>query len=121
MSLEDLRRRLEDFAHARDWEQFHTPRNLVLALVGEVGELAELVQWRSDADLLREAHGQASGPFRSELADILIYLVRLADVLGVDLEAAARDKVDSNERRYPVDRSRGSARKYNDLKEPTDS
>jgi dCTP diphosphatase len=121
MSLDDLRRRLEDFARARDWEQFHTPRNLVLALVGEVGELAELVQWRSDGDLLREAHTEAIGSLRDELADILIYLVRLADVLDVDLEAAARDKVDHNERGYPVDRSRGSARKYNDLREPTDS
>jgi dCTP diphosphatase len=119
MSLDDLRRRLEDFARARDWERFHTPRNLVLALVGEVGELAELVQW--DAELLREAHTEAGGSVRNELADILIYLVRLADVLGVDLEAAARDKVDRNEGCYPVDRSRGSARKYNDLREPTDS
>ncbi len=104
------------FADARDWGQFHTPKNLVRALAGEVGELAAEVQWLSDVgiqDLLGDAERRQS--LDGELADVLIYLVRLADVCGVDLVAAAHAKVDLNERRYPTDLAKGTHEKYTSL------
>jgi dCTP diphosphatase len=113
-SIEELQARLRSFAQARDWGQFHSPKNLAMALVAEAGELVEQFQW------LTEAESAALPPerlaaVRHELADVLIYLVRLGDVLGVDLLAAAWDKVALNEARYPAELVRGSARKYDEL------
>jgi dCTP diphosphatase len=101
------------FADNRDWQQFHTARNLVLALVGETGELAAEFQWISDDNIVsvlqdadkREAVG-------SELADVFIYLLRLADVTGIDLAVELKKKIAINEKRYPVDKAKGSAAKY---------
>lgn len=109
-SLAQLDQRLLEFARRRDWEQFHSPKNLAMALAGEAGELLEHFQWLSErqseslpADKRREvAH---------ELADILIYLIRLGQRLEVDLVAAAWEKIEINEARYPVDRVRGDARR----------
>jgi len=109
-SLEDLRRRLAEFAALRDWDQFHAPKNLVMALVGEVGELVEHFQWRSDDDS-RSLDAETLEAVALELADIQIYLIRLADKLGVDLVEAANRKTAINESRYPVDKVRGSARR----------
>lgn len=114
--LEQLAQRVRDFADRRDWEKFHTPRNLVLALVGEVGELAAEVQWLTDDEVsaaLSDAKSRAR--VADELADILIYLTRLADRCDVDLLQAAHEKVSRNEARYPEDRARGVATKYTDL------
>ena len=111
----DVGERLRSFARTRDWEQFHTPRNLLMALVGEVGELAELFQWRTDDDihaLMGDVESRAS--VENELADIAINLIRLADVLEVDLDLAVTDKIAENARKYPADRARGSAAKYTD-------
>lgn len=113
--LGGLTGQLRHFAHERDWEQFHTPKNLAMALVAEAGELAEVFQW-----LTPEQSQDMSAPGRlarleDEVADVLIYLVRLADVCGIDLVQAAHDKIDRNERRYPVELSRGSAEKYTAL------
>jgi NTP pyrophosphatase (non-canonical NTP hydrolase) len=110
-SLAELGERLRRFADARDWSQFHSPKNLVMALVAEVGELVEQFQWLSEerSAALEAAQLEA---VRLEMADVLIYLTRLADVLGVDLLGAAVDKIELNEQRYPADRVRGSARKY---------
>lgn len=103
MTLDDLCDRLREFAAARDWQQYHTPKNLVMALSGEVGELAALfqwltpeqsAQWRDDPDLAADV--------QDELADVVIYLVRLADVLGIDLLDAAKAKIDRNEIRFPA-------------------
>lgn len=109
------------FAVARDWEQFHSPKNLALALVGEVGELCAELQWLEASDL---DEGLAEGAelrvrLSSELADVFIYLVRLADVCAIDLLDAASDKLDLNEQRYPVDFARGSASKYSQLNTQT--
>lgn len=109
-SLEHLRRRLADFAADRDWDQFHSPKNLSMALIAEAAELVEHFQW------LTEAASHSLPPakldeVRLELADILIYLIRIGDKLGVDLIAAAQDKIAINESRYPVDRVRGDARR----------
>ncbi|GAA4612685.1 nucleotide pyrophosphohydrolase [Actinoallomurus liliacearum] len=111
-ALEDLADRLRDFAAARDWEQFHTPKNLAMALAGEVGELLAELQWLTPEESARVMRDpEAAGRMRSELADVAVYLVRLADVLGVDLIEAAHAKLDEGERRYDADTYRGSARK----------
>ena len=109
-SLEQLRRRLAEFARERDWEQFHSPKNLSMALIAEAAELVEHFQW------LTEEKSYALPPekldeVRMELADILIFLVRAADRLGVDPVQAAWEKVEINEKRYPADRVRGDARR----------
>ena len=112
LDVAGLTEALETFAAERDWAPFHTPKNLVMALVGEVGELTEIFQWMS----AEQSAGAASNPetaqaVRDELADVLLYLVRLADRLGVDLDAAVRDKMQRNALRYPADEVRGSNRK----------
>jgi dCTP diphosphatase len=109
-----LAQELRRFAAERDWDQFHSPKNLVMALSGEVGELAEVFQWLTED----QSHTTASDPrtaraVRDELADVALYLVRLADVLGVDLEEAVRHKLAVNAEKYPVEKVRGSSRKYN--------
>src|SRR4051794_34545805 len=111
--LGELRARIRQFSADRDWDQFHTPRNLILALVGEVGELAAEIQWLSDEQLpesLEEPGLRES--FSSEMADVLIYLIRRADVCDIDLLKVADQKVTANETRYPVHRSRGRPTKY---------
>ena len=112
-SVTELTTLVRTFADNRDWQQFHTARNLVLALVGETGELAAEFQWISDDNIVsalqdadkREAVG-------SELADVFIYLLRLADVIGINLVEELGKKIMVNEERYPVDKARGSAAKY---------
>jgi len=111
--LDDLIALLRGFADDRDWNQFHTPRNLILALAGEVGELAATLQWVSDSEVsewLKSSENRSQ--FEAELADVFSYLLRLADQTDVDLGKALRAKVLVNELRYPQDRSRGSSGKY---------
>ena len=108
-----LRDEIRRFVHERDWEQFHTPKNLIMALTGEVGELAEIFQWLTEAQSASVASDPATAQaVRDELADVLLYLVRLADVLDVDLEAAAHAKVVRNAAKYPASKVRGSSKKY---------
>lgn len=108
--LTELTRLMRELTDERDWGQFHDPKSLVLALVGEVGEVAELVQWLPSATaaehLSRPDRRQRIG---EELADVLLYLVRLADVLGLDLMEAARKKQAAVRQKYPVERVRGTA------------
>jgi dCTP diphosphatase len=106
--LDDIAGRLSEFATERDWEQFHTARNLVLALVGEVGELAEQMQWRTE-DEVRELMRADPAAISDEVADVAIYVIRLADVLGINLGEAINTKIKSNEARYPADEIRGKA------------
>jgi NTP pyrophosphatase (non-canonical NTP hydrolase) len=111
-----LQEAIARFARERDWDPFHSPKNLAMALTGEVGELVELFQWLSEADSHRVAHDPATARrVRDEIADVLVYLVRLAAVLDVDLDEAVRSKLASNALKYPVDRARGTAKKYSDL------
>ncbi|WP_217616601.1 nucleotide pyrophosphohydrolase [Cellulomonas sp. GbtcB1] len=101
---------IREFSEERDWEQFHDPKSLVLALVGEVGELAELVQWLPAGDAVAHfAHPDRRRRAGEEIADVLVYLLRLADVLGVDVLAATLDKQADARRRFPVDDVRGVA------------
>ena len=111
--LEALRRRLAAFAAQRDWDQFHAPKNLAMALIAECAELVEHFQWLS-AEQSAALAPQKKAAVRLELADILIYLVRIADKLDIDLIAAAADKVVINEERYPVEKVRGDARRAGD-------
>jgi dCTP diphosphatase len=112
--FEDLRQRLADFAAARDWDQFHSPKNLAMALAAEAGELLEHFQWLSEAQSTDLAKARRED-VALELADILLYLVRLSDKLGIDLVATAHRKIGLNELKYPADRARGHARKYDEL------
>jgi NTP pyrophosphatase (non-canonical NTP hydrolase) len=113
MNLTEITQLLREFSSERDWKQFHTPRNLSLALVGEVGELAEIAQWRSDGELT--SGGLVGERLEEEIADIAIYLIQLADVVGVDLEQAIVKKIEVNALKYPIATSRGKASKYGEL------
>lgn len=122
MSIAKLQTTLREFAAEREWEQFHTPKNLVMALAGEVGELTELFQWLSPEASFRVASdGPHSTDVRDELADVFGYLLRLADVLDVDLEAALDQKITKNAEKYPVETSRGSSAKYSYRTEKRDT
>jgi NTP pyrophosphatase (non-canonical NTP hydrolase) len=101
--LDELTARVRAFAEARDWQQFHTPKNLAMALAGEVGELLAELQWltpEESATVMQDP--DAGARVRAELGDVIIYLVRLADVLGVDLVDAGRAKLADSARRFPV-------------------
>lgn len=113
-TLASLRQRVRAFAAERDWEQFHSPKNLAMALAVEAAELMEPFQWLTQAES-RNLPGAARQAVAEEIGDVLIYLVRLADVLGIDpLEAAFR-KIEINARKYPVEKARGNSRKYDQL------
>jgi dCTP diphosphatase len=107
-TLEDLTRRMREFTEARDWGRFHDLKSLTLALAGEVGEVAELVQWLP-ANRAATADDSLRDRLSDELADVLLYLVRLADVAGVDLGSAAMDKLARNEERFPAEAYRSVA------------
>ena len=111
-----LQAELACFARERDWEPFHSPKNLAMALTGEVGELVELFQWLSEEASRHVAREPATARrVRDEMADVLVYLVRLAAVLEVDLDEAVRSKLAANARKYPVESARGNAKKYSEL------
>jgi dCTP diphosphatase len=113
-TLERLRDRLRTFAAVRDWNQFHSPKNLAIALSVEVGELLEHFQWISDTDSLTMSPSRL-GEIEEEMADVLLYLIRLADMLNIELLQAADKKIEANARKYPVEKSRGSSKKYTEL------
>lgn len=112
MQIKILQNKLREFAKEREWEQFHSPKNLAMALSVEVSELLEVFQWmteeesRSLTDDLRESVAE-------EVADVQIYLARIADVLEIDIERAVDAKLQANNEKYPADRVRGSSKKYN--------
>ncbi len=110
----ELRDALRSFAAERDWEQFHSPRNLATALAVEAAELLEPFQWLTD-EQSAALPPKVRDAVEEELADVLLYLLRLADRLDVDLEQAAWTKIGRNATKYPVEKSRGSSRKYDEL------
>ncbi len=113
-TLDALRAQLSTFARARDWDQFHNPKNLAMALAGEAGEVLDHFRW-----LTFEQAGHLTPETRAEVAlecaDVLLFLLRLCDKLDIDLAAAARKKMAINARRYPVSKSRGKATKWSKL------
>lgn len=112
--LENLRAQLRDFAAERDWDQFHSPKNLAMALSAEAGELLEVFQWLTEEESLALAPA-AKAAAGEEIADVLLYLVRLGDKLGIDPVEAARRKLVRNAEKYPADKARGHSRKYTEL------
>ena len=113
-NFNDLRAAIRAFAQARDWEQFHTPKNLVMALSIETAELMEHFQWLTPAQST-SLDAKTREEVAQEIADVLIYLTRLADVLGVDPLHAAFNKIELNALKYPVDKSKGNNTKYDKL------
>jgi dCTP diphosphatase len=112
--LSQIREALRQFAAERDWDQFHSPKNLAAALSVEASELLECFQWLTE-EQSRNLTPEQRVRVREEMADVLNYLVRLADKLDVNLLEAAREKIQKNALKYPVDKSRGSVRKYTEL------
>lgn len=113
-SLDTLRKHVREFVEARAWERYHTPKNLVMALSVEMAELLEPFQWLT-AEQSHHLSPEQHEAVRQEIADVLIYLTQLADVLGIDLLDAASDKLAINARKYPIDKARGNALKYSDF------
>lgn len=112
--LEAVRDALRRFAAERDWDQFHSPKNLASALVVEAGELLERFQWLTE-EQSRALSAEDKETVAEEMADVFVYLIRLADKLDLDLLEVARDKIARNAQKYPVDKARGNAKKYTDL------
>ena len=111
MQIEALTKRLRQFAEDRDWDQFHAPKNLSMALMVEAAELAEHFQWLSEQQSM-ELSSEKLKEVSYEVADVFIYCLRLADKLGVDLANIVDEKIAINEKKYPADKVRGSAKKY---------
>ena len=110
-----LQQTLRDFAKYRDWDQFHSPRNLISALNVEAGELLELFQWESTNHVVDVNDPETRLKIEDEIADVFIYLLRVADKLDVSLEDVALAKIAKNAEKYPVDKSKGKAVKYTEL------
>ncbi len=109
--LNTLKQRLREFAEVRDWDQFHSPKNLSMALSAEVAEIVEHFQWLTE-EQSKNLPKHKLEEVETELADTLIYLIRLADKLDIDLLAAAQSKIELNVQKYPVEKVKGSAKKY---------
>ncbi len=112
--LAEFRHEFRKFIDERDWEQFHSPKNLAMALAGEVGELLEQFQWLSEEES-RHLSGENLEAVAREIADIQIYLVSLSDRLGIDIGPAVARKMKLNAEKYPADLARGNALKYSKL------
>ena len=112
--LESLRNQLRTFAAERDWDQFHSPKNLAAALAVEAAELLEHFQWLTESES-QQLPPEVLAAVRAEVADVLLYLIRISDKLGIDLIAAANAKIELNAEKYPVDKARGSSKKYTEL------
>ena len=111
--LEDLLNKIQAFSDERDWDQFHTIKNLILALVGEVGELAEVVQWKTESEVaasLKTTDG--NNLLSEEIADVAIYLLRICQKADIDLFKVIDKKLIKNELKYPINKSRGTSKKY---------
>ncbi|MCD9521859.1 nucleotide pyrophosphohydrolase [Photobacterium carnosum] len=112
--IKQLQQALAEFAHQRNWDQFHTPKNLTMALSGEVGELLEIFQWltpEQSQQLSPEKKQHAS----EEIADVMMYLLRLADKCDINVMQACQEKIQQNAVKYPISKCYGSAKKYNEL------
>jgi dCTP diphosphatase len=113
LDIDRVQESLRAFAEERDWEQFHHPKNLAMALAGEVGELVEIFQWLTELESQNAPNDpDVANATKAELADILIYAMRLADIMQIDLSVAVNEKIAANAVRYPISSARGSARKH---------
>jgi dCTP diphosphatase len=114
--LNELKEKIRKFVEARDWDQYHTPKNLSMALIAECGELVEHFQWLSEAES-QNLPEENLKEISHELADVLVYLLQLSDKLGIDMLEAVQSKMILNEAKYPADEVRGSAKKYTEYKD----
>ena len=112
MDIKEIQDKLAKFAEERDWDQFHSPKNLVMALTSEVGELNELFQWLTEEQSSMKDDIGKIEEIRKEIADIFIYLLRLADKLDINIDEAVREKIEINAKKYPIDLAKGNAKKY---------
>ena len=113
--LETIRLHLREFAKARDWDQFHSPKNLSMALSVEASELVECFQWLTEEQSCSLSDDQLAA-VTDEIADVQLYLIRLADKVGVDIGSAVKQKIEKNRAKYPADKVRGSSKKYTEYK-----
>jgi dCTP diphosphatase len=113
-SLRELSQQLDRFARERDWQQFHSPKNLASALIVEAGELLEHFQWMTE-EQSSALPAEKVEAVAAEVADVLLYLIQLAGALGIDPIAAAQAKLKLNELKYPADRARGTSKKYDEI------
>ena len=118
-SFKQIKNRLREFAAERDWDQFHSPKNLSMALIVEAAELVEHFQWLSEKQS-KKLPADKLAEVEQEIADIQIYLIRLADKLGIDVEKAVNAKIKLNEKKYPANRVRGKSAKYDEYDEGDD-
>lgn len=114
MNLPLIQQRIRNFRDQRDWMQFHNPKNLAISIVIEASELLEHFQWKSFEESAVSGESEKS-EVADEIADVAIYLIELADNLGIDLSSAINTKLDKNEAKYPVEKARGNATKYDKL------
>jgi len=116
MNVKEIQNQIRNFVSERDWEKFHSPKNLAMALGGESGELLELFQWLTEKEsfhVMKEE--ETAQKVRNELADITVYILRVCDVLNISIEDAILEKLKINEEKYPSHLARGSAKKYTDF------
>lgn len=111
--LESVRKRLREFAAVRDWDQFHSPKNLSMALSVEASELVECFQWLTE-EQSRSLNAEQLAAVTDEIADVQLYLIRLADKVGIDISVAIEQKIKKNEAKYPAEKVRGSSKKYSE-------
>ena len=111
MNVQDIQKQLSDFADERDWDQFHNPKNLAMALSVEASELVEIFQWLTPEQAEAIMSSSESEHVKEEMADVMIYLLRLADKLDINLEKAVADKIVKNGEKYPADLAKGSVKK----------
>jgi len=115
-TVAELRERVLAFVHERDWEQFHSPKNLSMALAAESGELMEHFLWTESKDSLTVAHEPRKRPaIEEEIADVVIYALEFANICGIDLAVAIERKMAANAKKYPVEKARGRSDKYTEL------
>ena len=115
MDIEKIQNKLREFSKERDWEQFHSPKNLSMALSVEVAELVEIFQWSQSGGMDEIANQKTRKEIEKEIADIFIYTLKIADLLNMDLEKVALEKIEENAKKYPIESSKGKAIKYDQL------
>ena len=115
MDLQLIQSRLRKFSEERDWEQFHNPKNITMALSVEVAELVEIFQWSNSGGLDEINDPDIKVQIEKEIADIFNYLLKLTDMLNIDLEKAALNKIEENDAKYPVEKFKGISKKYSDI------
>ncbi|MBU0666625.1 MAG: nucleotide pyrophosphohydrolase [Nanoarchaeota archaeon] len=112
MSLEEIRKKVVEFRKERNWEQFHNPKDLALSLSLEASEVLEIFQWKRTLEEIKETAKEKKEELSEEMADVLLYLVNLADITGIDLKESALKKIEKNAKKYPVKKCRGKSDKY---------